>query len=242
MESEIGNRIFQQVMELWVLPEIEKRKSLKKISPNFNLRSIQIIFSHDKPINEIRLNEEVKAIMKIRANRDIEKGEPIFEKDIDDIEDVTLTNQDSNCAHITLLLFKAKWHISFDFRYNKDEAKKHLEAAKEFLDSVKDDYKNNRLRPFFESSFDCAELLTKALLMQFFKISILNNHDNRLNRIKEWAELGNVKEDFSNKIHKLKRVRYSARYLYTDEFKQENPKEYLDYLEEMYDFVKKSIS
>ena len=242
MESEIANRVFQQVMELWVLPEIEKRKRESRLENPFVLRKAQILFSHYKSAPKIRLNQQVKAIAKTQINRDIKAGEIIYEKDVENIEDIKLTDQDPNYAHITLLLFKDKWYISFDFRYNKDKAKEYLEAAKEFLDSVKDDFKNNRLRPFFECSFACAELLTQALLIQFFKQSTLKNHKQRMKGIRLWAELGNVKEEFSGKLSKLFWLRNSARYLSTTEFKQENPKEYLDSLEEMYNFVKGSIS
>lgn len=242
MDGEIKNRVLQQVRDLWVLPEIEKRKKKGDIGDNFVLNKAQIVFSHDWDFPKIRLNEEVKAIVKSKVNRDVKAGETIYERDIDNIEDIQLTDQDPNCAHITLLLFKGNWNVSFDFRYNKDNAKEHLEAAKEFLDSVKDDFKNNRLRPLFEGSFACAELLTMALSMRFSKISTLGNHDARLDGIKKWAELGNVKNDFSKKLHKLSKLRYSARYLHTEEYKKENPKEYLDVLDEMYDFVDKSTN
>jgi len=242
MDDEIKKRVFQQVRDLWALPEIERRKEMGKIEDNFVLKGVQIVFSHDWSFPKIRLNEEVKAIVKSKVNRSVKAGETVYERDIYDIEDIQLTDQDPNCAHITLWLFKSSWYVSFDFRYNKDKAKEHLEAAKEFLNSARGNFKNNGLRPFFECSFACAELLTKALLMQFFKISTLDNHNARLEGIKKWAELGNVKEDFSNKLHRLSKLRYSARYLFTEEFKQENPKEYLDTLDEMYDFVEKSIS
>jgi len=242
MDKEIGERVFQQVMELWILPEIEKRKREKRIEDNFILRQAQIIYSHDRAFPKVRLNQEVKAIAKGKINRNVEAGETIYERDIEDIEDVRLTNQDPNCAHITLVLLKGKWYVSFDFRYNRGRVKERLEAGKEFLESSRDNLEKNRLRPFFENSFACAELLTEALLIQVFNQSTLKNHEQRIEGIKAWAELGNVKEDFSDKLRKLEWLRNSARYLSTTEFKQENPKEYLDSLDEMYDFVEKSIS
>ena len=242
MENEIANRVFKQVMELWVLPEIERRKKEKILGESFILTKAQILFSHDKSFPKIRLNQQVKAIAKSKANRDIKKGEIIYEKDIENIEDIKLTEQDPNYAHITLLLFKGKWFISFDFRYNKKRVKERLEASKEFLESTRENLEKNRLRPFFENSFACAELLTEALLIQFFKQSLLKGHGKRLDSIKAWAELGNVKEEFSDKLSKLWGLRDSARYMSSTEFKKENPKEYLDVLDEMYSFVEKSIS
>ncbi|MFH1325520.1 MAG: hypothetical protein ABIH49_01980, partial [archaeon] len=94
----------------------------------------------------------------------------------------------------------------------------------------------------FEDSFACAELLTMALLIQFRKQSTLKNHNQRLEGLKSWAELGNVKEKFSEKLSKLWGLRDSARYLSNTEFKKENPKEYLEVIEEMFSFVKESFS
>ena len=121
MDDEIKIRVFKQVMELWVLPEIERRKKEKRLEEPFVLRTAQILFSHDKGTQKIRLNQEVKAVAKSKAKRDIKKGEIVYEKDIDNIEDIQLTEQDPNCAHITLVLFKGKWFVSFDFRYNKKQ-------------------------------------------------------------------------------------------------------------------------
>ena len=77
MENEIANRVFKQVMELWVLPEIERRRKEKILGESFILTKAQILFSHDKSFPKIRLNQQVKAIAKSKANRDIKKGEEI---------------------------------------------------------------------------------------------------------------------------------------------------------------------
>ena len=125
MEDEIKQRVFQQVMDIYIIPEIERRKKEGKIKEGTIISKMQIVFSLDKGKNEIRLNEEVKAIVKGRATRDIQKGETVYERDIDSIEGVELTDEDINCGHITLLLFKNNWVVSFDCRYNKGKIKSH---------------------------------------------------------------------------------------------------------------------
>ena len=61
MDNEIAQRVFQQVMDLWITPEIEKRKRYKKISSEFKLRSVQIVFSSERDLIKIRLNDESEA-------------------------------------------------------------------------------------------------------------------------------------------------------------------------------------
>ena len=243
MDEEIRQRVFQQMLDIWIIPEIEKRKKQGQVSDKFVLSQAQIIFSLDKGFNKIRINEEVKAIVEGKATRDIKKGEVVYENDLEDINNVKLTDEDSNCAHITLLFFKGRWIISFDFRYNKEIIKEHIKASKEFYQSAIENLNNGRLRPFYEDSFGAAELSAKSILLAVPDEKILygRNHLDKIIKLRNWAELGNVKMDFSTTLSKLKFLRDSARYLNSDAFKNENPNEFVPIIKEMIDFAEKSI-
>jgi len=243
MDNEIAQRVFQQVMDLWITPEIEKRKIHKKIPSEFKLRSAQIVFSSERTLIKIRLNNEVKAIAKCKVNKAKNKGDFVYEEDIENIESIELTDKDPNSAHLTLLLIKGRWIISFDFRYNKKRILEHIEASKEFLESAKDNLNKNRLRPFFEDSFACAELLAKSILLQLPDKEMLygKDHIHRIDKFKNWASLGNVSQKHSDILKRLKELRSSARYLSSNEFEKEDPKKVLVILEEMFLFAKKSM-
>ncbi len=243
MNKDIAQQLFQQTMDLWVKPEIDKRKSLNSLPKNFRFKSAQIIFSLDRGWNKVRLNEEVKAIAKCKVNCSKNKGDIVYEKDIDEIESISLTEKDPNCAHITLLLFKHNWVISFDFVYNKKRINEHIEAAKEFFESAKANLDKKRLRPFFENSFACAELSAKAVLLQLPDKKILHgkDHESRINKFKNWAVLGNVKQEHSDILERLNQLRPSARYLCSMEFKNEKPKEIISKLDEMIKFAENMI-
>jgi len=180
MDEEIGQKIFQQTLDIWIIPEIERRKKRGVVDDKFVVSKAQIIFSLDKGFNEVRLNEEVKAIIEGKATRDIKKGETIYEKDLENIENIKLSDEDFNCAHITLLLFKGKWIISFDFRYNKEIIREHIEASKEFYESAIENLNKERLRPFYEDAFGAAELSAKGILLSLPDEKILHgrNHKN----------------------------------------------------------------
>lgn len=238
-------RLFQQTMDIWIIPEINKRKTENQLPKNFELKVAQIIFSLDRGWNKVRLNEEVKAIA-ICEKADSKKftfGDLVYEHDVKNVKFIKLTDADPNCAHITLLSFKGKWIISFDFRYNKKRIQKHIEAAKEFYESAKDDLSNNRLRPFFENSFACAELLAKAVLLQLPDKRVVHgkSHDSRIKKFQNWADLGNVEITYSTTLSRLNSLRPSARYLCSTEFKNENPAEVLKILEEMINFAENII-
>ena len=194
-------------------------------------------------MTKIRLNEEVKAIAEVKIRVSKNKGEPIYEHEVDDIKSIKLTDKDPNCAHITLILFRNRWIIAFDFRYNKKHIKTHIEAAEEFLESAKDDLSGNRLRPFFENSFACAELAAKAILLQLPDRTILygKDHRSRIEKFQNWADLGNVKIEYSTVLSELNRLRSSARYLQSTEYKKEKPLEIVKILEEMIRFAENNL-
>ncbi|MDP2926459.1 MAG: HEPN domain-containing protein [Nanoarchaeota archaeon] len=244
MDEEIKEKVFQQMMSLWVEPEINKRKSLDRLPKDFNLRAAQVIFSLDRGWNKVRLNDEVKAEAKVKLNASKNKGDPIYEQEIEHIESIKLTNEDPNCAHLTLLRIKDKWILSFDFTYNQKRIKEHIEAAKEFLDSAKDNLVKNRLRPFFENSFACSELLAKSILLQLPNKKILygTNHDERINEFKNWAVLGNVEIKHSALLERLNSLRPSARYLCSTEFKEEDILKIIKNLEELMQFAERIVN
>jgi len=243
MDEEIKKRFFQQINDFWITPEIEKRKNLNRLPNDFKLRSVQIIFSLDRGWNKVRLNEEVKAIARSKINRSIKKGETVYENDIDNIEKIELTDDDKNCAHITLLLFKNNWVVSFDFKYNKNRIKEHIDASKEFYESAKDSLGKDRLRPFFECAFASAELSAKAILLTLPDKNILygKNHEDRINQFKNWTELGNAPKEHSDVLTRLKSLRSSARYLCSTEFRKENSDKIVQTLKEMIEFAEKNI-
>ena len=66
MKEDIAQKLFQQTIDLWIKPEIDKRKTLNYLPKEFILKSAQIIFSLDGGCNKVRLNEEVKAVVKCK--------------------------------------------------------------------------------------------------------------------------------------------------------------------------------
>ncbi len=208
MDNEVKQRVFQQVMDIWINPEIEKRRKEGIIKDGTQITKMQIVFSLDNG-NKIRLNDEVKAIITGKATRNIQKGEAIYEKDLSGIENIQLTDEDTNCGHITLLLFKNNWIICFDARYNKDIIKEHIIASKEFYESAKESLEKNRLRPFYENAFAVAELSAKGILLTLPDKKILEgkNHKDRIKKFRNWAELGNVKMEFNTTLSKLNGLR-----------------------------------
>lgn len=237
IESSPYERTLQEAMKLWVIPEIERRKKAGTLPSNFNLIFAQVLFSSpfDKSGVKARLNDEVKFLARCRCNfnRNIKKGETVYLKDIEEIEQIELTEEEKNFAHFTIIKLKDKWVIAFDFRYNKRRARQHIEVARQFIEVARLSSKKKFWNTFVDNLFSAAELLAKSelLLLPYSKIG---KHSAIQYLYGRHANLGNVKVDYKDTLNRLSGLRDSARYL-KQSFKlnKDDAPKYLQTVEEM---------
>ncbi len=229
LNQEEIKRAFDQAMDIWIKPEIERRKKKGWLKGDFKFSRAQIIFT-PKKLPRIKFNKEVVVKAKARAKRKILKGEQVTTSDISSIEEI-IVDCPPNSGHITLIFFLDRWVVAFDSRYNKKKIKEFIKASREFYESAKDNLEKKRLRPFFENCWATAELCSACHFLSLGQD--YGKHDENLENFKKWSELGNVDKKHSDTLNKLNHLRKSARYLYTSEFKKENPEIYLQAIEEM---------
>lgn len=235
-EKEIKS-VFDQAMNIWINPEIERKKQKGWLKEDFQLYRAQIIFTPNKK-PQIRFNESVKVTLKVKANRNIVKGEEIKYSDLKSIEEIIVDNP-PNAGHITLIYFLDRWVIVFDARNNKKKIRKFIEASKEFYESAKEDLDKKRLRPFFENCWASAELSSACHLLSMGQE--YPNHRENLENFKQWGNLGNVDKNHVKTLSRLNSLRKSARYMHSTEFKNQDPKEFLETIEKMIKEAEKLI-
>jgi hypothetical protein len=211
-EAVMGQRFFDQALELWVNPEIESRRKRGIIPDDFRVRAFQVVFPGKGRDNIVRLNGEVKAVAKYRAAGPLEKGQQIevlpervgrFELPDDD---------DPDAAHLTSVQLGDKWVTSFDFTYNRQRAEQHAAASKEFLSLGRIAIQNLQLRPACELLFCAMELAVRAELILMPRDET-KSHKEWAKRFTEWTKLGNAPSDGAVLLAKLIALRPRARYL-----------------------------
>jgi len=200
--------LWNHVHEIWINPEIERRKELGSIPADFRVYAAQVMSFTDCRDNEIRLNEEVKAILIAIASRTLKPNEQFnLEDGISEIKNIELPEDDDpNAGHLTILKFKGKWTLVFDFRYNKKMARERLDAAGQFYESAKLNYERGLMRPAIENLFAAAELLATAQ----------QHHTGTINRYTAFVDIGNYKVEHTETLLELKTLRTEARYLEKD--------------------------
>jgi hypothetical protein len=217
MNDEIYQRTFKHVMQLFIFPEIARRKAAGTLPDNFLLSQAQVLLYGYGRKPEVRLNEEAEIIASAKIKDGINKrqGEAVLPNEIELISGIRLPDRlESECAHISFVNYGGRWLFGFDFRYNKKAARKHFDAAKQFYEVADFSQKNRLILPFVDNLFSCVELLAKAELLlvpDFLKKK--TTHKDIQTKYGRFVDMGNAKPDFKATLNKLSGLRVSARYL-----------------------------
>ncbi len=214
LDNSAARNLLTQLMTIYISPELRKRQHPQ----NFNLRAAQIIFYDDSRPCQVRINDEINGIAKVKLKSGVskKKNEPIFENEVEGLSEINLTEYDDpNCAHVTLVRIRNTWTIAFDFRYNKGLAQKHIKTAKQFYETAEFSYQKENWAPLIDNLFSAAELAAKSmlLLMPGTGFTKKSRHRSIQFRFNKFADLGNVPEEFRVTLNKLSELRNKARYL-----------------------------
>lgn len=209
--------VFQQIIDIYVGPEIERRRTAGRLPDAFTLHAAQLICSADAVPNQIRLNDEVQAIALVRWNKEVPKelGDPVFPHEVEGIETIVLPEtEDPNCGHATLLRFGGQWYVAFDFRYNRGRSLELLAKAEQFRAAATRAHAAAEWSAFAFNLFTAMELAAKAELLVVPDQNLLNAKSHRTvhSRINKSAHLGNVDLEHVSAFNELARLRQDAAY------------------------------
>lgn len=215
LDNEIATRVMQQAFDLWINPEIERRRAAGRLPEDFALYAAQVVMDLDSELPQVRLNGEVKAVMSAPASRPVELGEELSPAEFGPIESIELTDADPNAAHLTMICHHGVWALVFDFRYNAARVTQVLRVAREFLDTAGFALEKGYLRAFVDNVFSAVELLAKGRLLLLPDRSILQGKRHSLVQGRyNWfgGKLGNVDPRYVRLLNQLERLRTPARY------------------------------
>jgi hypothetical protein len=200
---------------VWVLPEMRRRQQAGEPEVAGDLRAAQIIFFADSRKPVVRINSEVRAIARARVKGPRQTGDPIYEHELQELNDIRLTDaEDPDCGHITLIRIGDKWSIAWDCRYNKSLARRHLEAASRFLAAARFCMANDLTEPFVDNLFSAVELVIRAHLLSVPDPGFRKDTTHReiKQRFKRMAVLGNFSSALVEAYEVLHKLRPRARY------------------------------
>ncbi len=249
-DKKFSQTLFNHIMSVWIIPEIKRRQEKKLIPKPYALWLIQIVF-YPPPSTQkrkIRLNEEATDYVKLgvilKNRKTIKEGEQFKLSEIKEIKAIKLIKDDPNAGHISLINIEGVWNIFFDFRYNKEKAKKYLVVAEQFIKLSHYAYKNKYLNAFVDVSYSAAELIAYAelLITPTEKIIKTKKHPIIRSDFSRWADLGNTKIDYKYALNKLSEFKLAGRYLRSElKISEEEAKTFLDIIKDMRKYVEELI-
>lgn len=246
MDEGIQQRTFNHVLELFIHPEIERRKEAGTLSDKFVLTAAQVLFSVKIKKPTIRFNKETKILGEVKLKNEIQKGKGdiVLQNEIDRLEKIRLIDEEEpDFAHISMVKFGNSWLFGFDFRYNKKAARNHYETAEQFYKAAQSAFRRKLNVPFIDNLYSCVELLAHAellLLPNFLKRK--TSHKDIQIKYNSFVDLGNAKTEFKSTLNKLSGLRTSARYLKSGfKLNDDHAKDYLKNAKNMLDYVKARI-
>lgn len=216
LSKEFHDNFFKHIAELYIDPEIKKRRDEDRLPKDFVLNAVQVIMNHDAP-NEVRLNDEVSANVIGNFSRPVTDGDEVSVDELEDIVDVQLTDRDPNAGHVTLFVHRGKWVGRFDLRYNAARSRGHVFAAREFLDAAGASLQKGHWRSFVDNLHSATELMAKGVLLLHDELMLTGkSHGIVQSRFNQWGHLGNADSRYTALLNKLASLRGAARYLKTD--------------------------
>jgi uncharacterized protein (UPF0332 family) len=245
VSADVALKIFEQVMELWILPEVDRRQASGKLEKPIALRKAQVVFHADGRDREVRINDEARIVVTIRTARPrtINAGDELYDEDIAAIETETMSlpeEDDPNAGHISLLNFRGAWHIAGDFRFNRSLVERHLAVATEFLESARYALKEQKIHVFTDNLFSAAELGAKAYLLGLMQVSTKTNHSAIHARFNRQAPSGGINEESRSAFNRLARARSAFRYLEGEaNYNSDELASWIPAVEELLDLVRR---
>lgn len=216
-DPEFQQRVLNQFLDLYVIPEIIKRQEAGRLERPIALTAAQIVFSPDGRRAEVRINSEVQVLAQpiLRSGVAKDVGDVVFPHEIEGFERFWLTDKDDpDCGHATLLNVQGVWFIGFDLRRNKDFARRHLATAQQFYEAAEFSWSRRNWSSLIDNLFSAAELAAKAELVQvFWNLRESRKHTAVHDQYNRFARLGNVPCEFREVFNKLTKLRNRARYL-----------------------------
>ena len=215
MDEELRQAIVDNVMRIWVSPDVDARKAAGALTDSFILDRAQVVMNvGHAPL--VRLNDEVRIQFHIHVERTGPPNPDTGETPaLLDLRFDLPPDEDVNAGWIFIINLYGVWQPYFDFRYNSARAFEHATAAREFLASAKADLLAERFRPFVESLWSEAELMAKSLMLLLPDEQVLSqrNHRGRQKKLEQYVGGIGRHQSFLDLLTQLQDLRNPARYL-----------------------------
>lgn len=236
--EEAGETMFDSMTEIWVTPEVERRRQAGTWGADDVVYRFQVQFLDEDEVI-VRVNDEVKGMLMVKATGPVEEGQDVYMEDFSAISGYQLPDEHAHHPHVTAVFHHETWFMAYQLGHRDQSRHEVLAAGREFLAAAAADLQERRLRPFFDNANSAVELLAKAELLSCAPtIEIARgcgSHRTLSQAYNVWVgHLKNGDRRFSDALNRLAKLRRQGRYLTTElEADEDEANEILGVLQDM---------
>jgi hypothetical protein len=214
LPDDFGERVFQNIQDLWITPALKKRMEAGDLKPGIRIAAAQVVLFPDGRPPEVRVNGEVRAELVV-PGASFTPGQLVYEHDVTDVSEVRLLEEELDCGHVTVLLLRTVTRLFFDFRLNRAVAQQHVDAAKQFYATAQFALNAGHMAAFVDNLFSACELAVKAFLLTNAHSTIRKRttHNTIRARFNVIAKPGVIHSDKRRTFNALEDLRRKGRYL-----------------------------
>lgn len=209
LDDEAYLRTIEQVITLFVWPEITRRLEANTLDPQYIAKVPSdgvsgelrfpgitlVLLEENKPVR-VLFDGEAEADILCRVKLPANVGDEYCWNDMD-VAGYRLSNLPPNSGYLLLLNQNGLVSMSFDFRYNCGLASEHLSMGQSFLTSAEDALARGDLRVCFENLFHSAEKLSKSILLTI-PTGLRGKSEDEPLTFKSHAQIRELYERFGN--------------------------------------------
>ena len=195
-----------------IFPMMIKSFSGKKIPKDFALYAVYVEFHSDESKNRILINEDTnfRILCKLKKGINLKKNDPIYNNQVEYITSIEKVDQQPNTATILLTHINGNWFGKFDYIYNRENVLEKMERAIDFFNSALENLKNTNMTGFYQSLWDCAELLAESLLLLHNQIKLKAEHKKIKKLFQNFCQLYQI--SYYENYEKITQIRNNSRY------------------------------
>lgn len=210
--DEMGRRVLEQAFELWINPELARRKASGVLPDDFALWGAQRIQPPEGPVI-IRINDEIRGVASVKAKRAVEKGDDVVLGDFEGLEDFDLPFDELDSGHWTVLWTGERWFTSFNFMTQRNRCLLLLDKAEHFLVASRRAEADGHAAVAVDTLFSACELASKAHLVSSHTLPMgTKTHGPIHSGLNKGRRLGNIEGAFVDIFNKMNRLRGPYRY------------------------------
>jgi len=208
----MGRRVLEQAFDLWINPELARRKASGVLPEDFALWGAQRIQPPEGAVT-IRINDEIRGVASIKARRAVEKGDGIVLGDLEGLEDFDLPSDELDNGHWTVLWTGERWFTSFNFMTQRNRCLLLLDKADHFLAASRRAEAEGHAAVSVDTLFSACELASKAHLVSSHTLPMgTKTHGPIHSGLNIGRRLGNIESAFVDIFNKMNRLRGPYRY------------------------------